>query len=116
MNGKPFTVETKNSVLADAYGSLAAIAKVKKDYPQVVADYAKAIPLDDAVHQAQDYFYTARAQIEMKQWKEALASLDAAEKAAPDNAAVQKAVESNRKLVQAEMGQGAGAAPATPAQ
>lgn len=109
VNGQPFTADIKNSIEADAYGSLARIATIKKDYAGAVADYAKAIPLDDGPHQAQDYFYTARAQMAMKQWPQALASLDAAEKAAPDNVDVKNAVESNRKLVQAEMGQTAGA-------
>jgi len=111
-NGRPFAQDTKNAVEADAYGSLARIATVKEDYPNVVAEYAKAIPMDDPAHQAQDYFYTARAQIAMKQYPQALASLDAAEKAAPGNITVQNAVDSNRKEIQQLQAAAGGAAPA----
>lgn len=99
MNGKPFTDAQKNEVKAIAYSSLARIANLNKDYANVVANYQKAIPLDDQRHQAVDNFYMARAYIEMKQYPQALAALDAASKAAPTDPQVQAAVDSNRKLI-----------------
>ncbi|MGH9518803.1 MAG: tetratricopeptide repeat protein, partial [Terriglobales bacterium] len=73
MNGKPFTDAQKNEVKAIAYASLARIATLNKDYANAVANFQKAIPLDDQPHQAVDNFYMARAYIEMKQYPEALA-------------------------------------------
>ncbi len=99
LNGQPFTTAAKNEVRSIAYSSLARIANINKDYPNVVANYAKAIPFDDAAHQAVDYFYTAMAQINLKQYSEALASLDSASKASPNDPAVQSAVASNRKRI-----------------
>jgi tetratricopeptide (TPR) repeat protein len=99
INGHMFTVAMKNSVEATAYSSLARIATLEKKYPETVADYQKAIAFDQPGGQAVDYFYMARAQIKMKQYTQALASLDACSKAAPDNATVQQAVDSNRKLI-----------------
>lgn len=108
INGQPFPQAAKNEAQATAYSSLARIANLNKDYPNVVANYAKAIQFDAPGQQAVDYFYTARAQIAMKQWDAALASLDAASKAAPDNAAVQNAVESNKKFIAAQKKAGGG--------
>lgn len=99
LNGQPFTDAAKHVVEATAYSSLARLANLDKDYANVVADYQKAIPLDDAAHQAVDNFYMARAYIEMQKYPEALAALDAASKAAPDNPQVQAAVTSNRNLI-----------------
>ncbi|MGH9392859.1 MAG: hypothetical protein ACRD1E_01720 [Terriglobales bacterium] len=99
INGQPFPLAAKHVAEAIAYSSLARIANLNKDYAQVVANYQKAIPLDEGRSQAGDYFYLARAQIEMKQYTEALASLDAAAKDAPADPAVQAAVASNRKFI-----------------
>ncbi len=99
INGHLFPQQAKNTAQAIAYSSLARIANLQKNYPEVVANYQKAIPLDPPEEQAVDNFYMARAQIAMKQYTQALASLDAASKAAPDNPQVQAAVDSNRKLI-----------------
>ncbi|MGH9465833.1 MAG: hypothetical protein ACRD1Y_00620 [Terriglobales bacterium] len=99
INGVAFPVTAKDTLQAVAYGSLALLASNAKQYPAAVADYQKAATLD-APRNASDYFYMARAQIAMKQYTAALASLDKALSAAPDNAAVQSAVSSNRKLIE----------------
>jgi tetratricopeptide (TPR) repeat protein len=99
INGHLFTLAMKNSVEATAYSSLARLADKQQKYADEVGYYQKAIPFDPAGEQAVDYFYMARAQIQMKQYTQALASLDACSKAAPDNPQVQQAVESNRKLI-----------------
>lgn len=108
INGQPFPQAARNEAEATAYSSLARIANLGQDYPNVVANYAKAIPLDAPGQQAVDYFYTARAQIAMKQWDAALASLDACSKAAPDNPGVQKAVQSNRASIAQQRKAGGG--------
>lgn len=97
---KPIPPEAKNEILATAYSSLARLANIKKDYPEVLANYEKAAQLDDPAHQAADHFYAARAAIELKQYDKALQLLDAAEKSDPTNAQVKAAVDSNRKLIQ----------------
>jgi len=102
INGQPFTAQAKQLASAIAYASLARIANLNNDYPNVVANYQKAIQFDTGRSQAGDYFYMARAQIEMKKWTDALASLDAAAKDAPDDTAVQAAVASNRKFIEAQ--------------
>lgn len=99
INGQPFPEAAKHEVEAIAYASLARLANLNKDYPNVVANYQKAIPLDDAAHQAVDNFYMARALIESKKYPEALAALDAASTAAPTDPNVQAAVASNKKLI-----------------
>lgn len=99
LNGHLFPQSARNVAQAIAYSSLARIANLQKQYPQVVANYQKAIPLDPPAEQAVDYFYMARAQMAMKDYPAALASLDACSKAAPDNPQVQAAVESNRKAI-----------------
>jgi tetratricopeptide (TPR) repeat protein len=99
INGHPFPQAMKNSVEATAYSSLARIADKQQKYADEVANYQKAVPFDPPGEQAVDYFYMARAQIQLKQYTQALASLDACAKAAPDNAQVQQAVDSNRKLI-----------------
>lgn len=99
IHGQPFTQTQKQQTEGIAYSSLARLADQAKDYNTEVADYAKAIPLDPPEQQAVDYFYTARAQIQLKQYTQALASLDACSKAAPTNPQVQAAVASNRKYI-----------------
>lgn len=99
INGQPFTAAAKQEVQAIAYSSLARIANIQKNNAAVVANYQKAIPLDDPAHQAVDNFYMARALIELKQYPQALAALDAASKAAPTDPQVQAAVTSNKKLI-----------------
>ncbi|HUX68245.1 MAG TPA: hypothetical protein VMV31_12225 [Terriglobales bacterium] len=103
IHGQPFPQGAKNEANAIAYSSLARIANLNKDYAGTVSWYAKAIPLDPPQQQAVDYFYTARAQISMKAYTQALASLDAAQKAAPDNPQVQAAVASNKKFIQDQL-------------
>jgi len=103
LHGQPFTDAAKNEASAIANSSLARIANLNKDYPTVVANYAKAIPLDPPAQQAVDYFYTARAQIMLKQYPEALASLEAALKAAPTDPNVQAAVASNKKFIESQL-------------
>lgn len=99
LNGQPFTDAEKRQIQSTAYSSLARIATLNKDYAGTVANYQKAIPLDDPAHQAYDNFYMARADIELKQYPAALAALDAAAQAAPTDPNVQAAVSSNRKLI-----------------
>ncbi|HXE32256.1 MAG TPA: hypothetical protein VN515_10720 [Terriglobales bacterium] len=108
INGQPFTDAQKQKLQAIAYTSLARIANIHKDYPNVVANYQKALPFDDAGHQAVDDFYMARAYITMKKWTEANAALDAALKLAPTDPNVQAAVASNKKFIAAQQAAGGG--------
>lgn len=101
INGVPFPDSAKNLTRALAYNSMAVLATKQKDYAGAVANYQEAAKYDGAPNNAVDYFYMARAQMEMKQYPAALDSLDKASKAAPDNPQVQAAVESNRKAIAA---------------
>ncbi|HET9785353.1 MAG TPA: tetratricopeptide repeat protein, partial [Terriglobales bacterium] len=106
LNGQPFSEAEKTLVRSKAYASLGKLAMVAKDYPTAVANYQKAAQYDNGPSQAADYFYAARAQMELKQWDAALASLDQAEKAAPDAPAIKNAVDSNRKAIEKVKGGG----------
>jgi tetratricopeptide (TPR) repeat protein len=106
LNGQPFSEAEKTLVRSKAYASLGKLAMVAKDYPGAVTNYEKAAQYDSGASQAADYFYAARAQMEQKQWDDALKLLDEAEKAAPDVPAIKNAVDSNRKAIEKAKGGG----------
>ena len=108
LNGQPFAEAEKTLVRSKAYASLGKLAMVAKDYPGAVTNYEKAATYDTGSSQAADYFYAARAQMEQKQWDDALKLLDEAEKAAPGEPAIKNAVDSNRKAIEKAKAAGGG--------
>ncbi|MGH9485987.1 MAG: tetratricopeptide repeat protein [Terriglobales bacterium] len=100
INGQPFPQSARNLTKAFAYISLAELATKDKDYGAAVSDYQQAANFDAPPSNANDYFLMARVQVEAKQYKAALSSLDMAAKAAPNNPQVQALVASNRKVIQ----------------
>lgn len=101
INGQPFTEAAKHEALATAYSSLARIANLNKDYANTVANYKQAVTFDSGRQQAVDYFYMANAQIQLKDWPGALASLNAAAAADPaTDEQVQQAIAHNKKFVE----------------
>ncbi len=99
INGVTFPDSAKNLTRAIAYNSLAVLATKQKNYAAAVTNYQQAAKFDGPPNDATDYFYMARAQMQLKQYPQALASLDQASRAAPDNPQVQAAVASNRRLI-----------------
>lgn len=107
VNGRPFTTATRNAAESAAYSALGKLASVKKDYAGAVSAYKTAATFDDPTHQTADYFYAARAEIQAKQYKSALALLNQAESADPNvNPQVKAVIDANIKLVQKAMSGG----------
>lgn len=117
LNGQQLTPERQESIKkmirGSVHSSYAQIAYDRKDYSKAVGEFQQAIALDDPASSGPDYYRLAQAQEQLKQYSDAVASLDKALAVAPPNSALKTLASAERQKLQNAMGKPAASSPAS---